>query len=110
MTVFLEIERWLLLALTVILLAIEVWALVSALRFRPDAYTAAGKRTKPFWLAMTAGAVVLGALSLLGSGGTLFGLVAIVMAGVFLADVLPALRRVMGNAQGAYGRRPRPRR
>ena len=31
-------------------------------------------------------------------------LAAIVVAGVFLADVLPSLRIVMGNAQGNYRR------
>lgn len=107
MNLFLVIEGWLQLALMLVLLVLEVWALVQALRFRPDAYVAAGRRTKGFWCAMTAGAVALGALSLLGYLGVLIGLVAIVMAGVFLADVLPALRVVMGNAQGRYGRRPR---
>ncbi|WP_347041298.1 DUF2516 family protein [Brachybacterium nesterenkovii] len=103
-TIFL-IENWIMLGLSVALLGIEVWALVNALRFRPDAYTAAGKRTKPFWAAMTLGAVVIGLLSLLNMLGLFFAIIGIVMAGVFLADVLPALRTVMGNAQGSYGRR-----
>ncbi len=105
MSIIFLIERWIMLGLSVALLGIEVWALVSALRFRPDAYTAAGKRTKPFWAAMTLGAVVIGLLSLLNMLGLFFAIIGIVMAGVFLADVLPALRTVMGNAQGSYGRR-----
>lgn len=103
-TAIFEIERWILRALSVALLGIEVWALVSAVRFQPDAYTAADKRTKGFWILLTAGAVALGAFSLLGVLGSVFAIIGIVLAGVFLADVLPALRTVMGNAQGPYRR------
>lgn len=99
------IQQWILLILSLILLAVEVWALVNALRFRPDAYVAASRRTKTFWGLMTGGAVLLGFLSLpfpvgRGIGGMLFTVIGIVIAGVFLADVLPALRQVMGRAQG----------
>lgn len=104
MSVF-DLERWIVTALTTVLLVIEVWALVNALRFRPDAYVAADKRTKGFWILLTVVGVLLGGLSLLGNGIGLLALVGVVMAGVFLADVLPALRTVMGNAQGPYRRR-----
>ena len=40
------IQMWIFLILAVALLALEIWAFVNALRFRPDAYTAAGKRSK----------------------------------------------------------------
>ena len=99
------IQTWIFLALALALLAVEIWAFVNALRFRPDAYTAAGKRSKTFWGVLTGVAVLLGFLSIpypvgRGSGSMLLTLAGIVIAGVFLADVLPALKQVMRRAQG----------
>jgi Protein of unknown function (DUF2516) len=99
------IQMWIFLVLALALLAAEIWAFVNALRFRPDAYVAAGKRTKVFWSVLTGVAMLLGFLSLpapIGAGGTsmLFMLGGIIIAGIFLADVLPALKRVMGRAAG----------
>jgi hypothetical protein len=88
----------------VVLLVVELRALTSALSFRADAFTAAGKRTKQFWCLLTGASVALGVLSVLtslsGRSSLFFMLIGIVMAGVFLADVRPALRQVMGRAQG----------
>lgn len=97
------IQVWIFALLALALFAVEVWALVNAIRYRPDAYIAAGKRTKTFWGVLTGVAVLLGFLSLpypVGGGGTsmLFMLGGIIIAGVFLADVLPALKRVTGRA------------
>ncbi|WP_114853568.1 DUF2516 family protein [Brachybacterium sp. YJGR34] len=98
------IQMWIFLVLSLALLAVEVWALVNALRFRADAYTAADKRSKVFWGVLTGVAVLLGFLSIpypVGRGSSmLFMLGGIIIAGIFLADVLPALKRVMGRAQG----------
>ncbi|MCL6422404.1 DUF2516 family protein [Brachybacterium sp. JHP9] len=99
------IQQWIFAILAVALFALELWALVNALRFRADAYTAAGKRTKAFWGVLTGVAALLGFLSLpypIGGGQSrmLFMLIGVVIAGVFLADVYPALKSVMRNAQG----------
>ena len=98
------IQMWIFLILALALLALEIWAFVNALRFRPDAYTAASKRTKVFWCVLTGVAMLLGFLSLpypVGRGGSmLFMIAGVVIAGIFLADVLPALKRVMGRAAG----------
>ena len=99
------IQTWLFAVLALALFAIEVWAFVNALRFRSDAYVAAGKRTKTFWGILTGVAMLLGFLSLpypIGGGGGmfLFMLGGIIIAGIFLADVLPALKQVMGRARG----------
>jgi hypothetical protein len=86
----------------------EAFSLVDAVRHRPDAFIAAGKRTKQFWT------IVLGISALLGfvSVGTFLlysiGLIAIVAAGIYLADVRPALRQVSGRGgpgqhMGPYG-------
>ncbi|HEX8970540.1 DUF2516 family protein [Oryzihumus sp.] len=92
--------------LGVIALGMEVFALVDALRHRPDAYVAAGKRTKNLWVAVTAVAAVLGFVYVFNVLGFL-SILAIVAAGFYLADVRPALRRVTGRGtgsqQGPYG-------
>lgn len=88
------------LVLGVALLGVEIFAFVDAVRYRPDAYVAAGKRTKPFWMAITGAAMVLGFLTVF-SPLNLFALLAIVGAAVFLADVRPALRQVMGRGGGS---------
>jgi hypothetical protein len=97
-------QYWIFAVIAVVLFAVEIWALVNALRFRPDAYTAAGKRTKLFWGLLTGLALLLGLLSLpapVGRGGSsmLLMVIGIVIAGVFLADVLPALRSVMERSR-----------
>ena len=43
------LQGLLLLVLGIGILAMAVFALVDALRHRPDAFTAAGKLTKPIW-------------------------------------------------------------
>ncbi|MGV1007129.1 MAG: DUF2516 family protein [Dermatophilaceae bacterium] len=94
----------LVLLLGVAALAAEVFALVAAVRHRPDAYVAAGKRTKTFWVAILAVAVALGFI-VVGNVLSIFGIAAFVAAAAFLADVRPALSRVTGRGggQGPYG-------
>lgn len=82
--------------------AAEVFALVDAVRHRPDAFVAAGKRTKQFWTIVLAVAVLLGFVSI-GSQLTFsIGLIAVVAAGIYLADVRPALRQVSGGRGGQH--------
>jgi multisubunit Na+/H+ antiporter MnhG subunit len=83
-------------------LVLSVFGLVDALRHRPDAFTAAGKRTKNFWLAVLGIAVALSFYSLL-NPFSLPWIVAVVGAGVYAADVRPALRRVMGRGSSGDG-------
>jgi hypothetical protein len=86
--------------------ALAVFGLVDALRHRPDAFIAAGKRTKNFWLAILGVCVAL-SLFLFPSPFSLQWILAVVGAGVYAADVRPALRRVMGRGSsnnGRYGR------
>lgn len=78
----------------------ELFALVDCLRNRPDAFVAAGKRTKKFWTIITALAAVFGFVSI--NSGLLFsiGLIGFVGAAIYLADVRPALRQVSGGRGG----------
>jgi len=86
------------LGLSLAIFAMQVFAFADALRHRPESYVAAGKRTKNFWLAVTGVALLLGFLSL-GNPLTLFALISIVGAGVYLADVRPALKAASGGPQ-----------
>jgi len=105
MTAFTDFQSSLVLILGLAALACEVFALIDALRHRPDAFVAAGKRTKNFWMILLLVAVVLGVVTLF-NVLNLFGLVGFVAAAVYLADVRPALRQVSGRGRrndGPYG-------
>lgn len=94
------------LVLGVALFAMQVFALIDCVRHRPDAFTAAGKLSKPAWLAITAIACALGLLSIQ-APLQIFEIIAVVGAGVYLADVRPALLQVTGRSRdknsGPYG-------
>lgn len=98
-------QAYVTLVLTIAALAVEVFAFGHALRTRADAFAAAGKRTKNFWLAVTGVAGLLGFVSLGGLG--MLAIIGVVAAGVYLADVRPAVEAVQGRGnssrQGPYG-------
>ena len=79
-----------------VIAVMSVWALIVALQATNYAYESAGKRTKTFWVAVTAACAVFSVFSLyttiLGAGSSwLIQLIAATAAGVFLADVRPAV-------------------
>ncbi|WP_336922473.1 DUF2516 family protein [Aquipuribacter sp. SD81] len=88
-------------ALTLAAFAICVWALVDALRRPAAAFEYAGKRTKRFWSILLAVAVALAFVSI--GGGFFFVVIAVVAAGVYLADVRPAVRTYGGGGAGGRG-------
>lgn len=106
MQILSSLQSWIVLLLSVVALGVEVYAFVDCVRRRPDAFTAAGKRTKSFWLIVTVIAMLLGIVSLAQLPGIL-AIVAVIAAGVYLADVKPALDQVMGRGggrtEGPYG-------
>jgi len=79
-------------------LVLSVFGFVDALRHRPDAFTAAGKASKPIWLGILGVAVALSFVSY-PYPFQITGILAVVGAGVYAADVRPALRRVMGHGR-----------
>ncbi|MGG5174606.1 DUF2516 family protein [Pseudarthrobacter sp. J1763] len=93
------------LVLGVVALGLELWAFVDALRHKPAAYTAAYKRTKTFWMAVTGAAAFVGVLSIVTGGGTLglFGLAAVTAACVYLADVRPEVKETGKGRPGNMG-------
>ena len=98
-----DLQLYLLSLLTVVLFAIEVYALVDALRRPSTAFVSAGKRTKTFWTLLLGAAAVLGFVGLyppLGLGVLgLMALFLIIPAIVYLTDVRPAL----GGSRGPRG-------
>lgn len=83
-------------------LIVEVAAFVIALKAPAGAYVAAGKLTKPAWVAITAVAMVigLGAAPVIGSGrpfGGLLSIASVVASLVFIVDVRPALKPYQGR-------------
>jgi hypothetical protein len=106
------VERAVFFVLALVALGLELWALLDCVRHKAGAFEATGKRTKTFWLTLTGGATLVGVMSLLGSGGGLFGtiglfgLAAVVAASVYLADVRPAVKdagRGGSRNTGPYG-------
>jgi len=90
-------EAVLLYALGIGALVLKIWALADAI-YRPGpAYAAAGKWSKPAWIAILAVALLLTRTDFLG----LLGLVAVVAAIVYLVDVRPAVRELRSG--GPWG-------
>lgn len=100
MQVALLIEHYLMLALSVVILLLALWAVVDCLRQSTQRFAQEGKRTKGFWTALTIGSAVVSLLGLLSNGGIGFlQLIGACVACVYLADVKPA---VSGKGGGWY--------
>jgi len=74
------------------LLAVKLWALVDAITRPPQAFPAADKQTKPFWLWILGIFFVLGVLRSFPLGP--LSLIGTVAAFVYLVDVKPAVAAV----------------
>jgi hypothetical protein len=81
--------------LQIVVLLTAGYAFVHAALQRPDAYTAAGKMTKPVWLLILGGSVLLGWLL----GFALGTAISAVAAGVYLVDVRPKLLEIQGKSR-----------
>ncbi len=85
---------YVLLALQVAVLATAVYAFVHAAIQRPDAYTAADKLTKPVWLVILGGGVLLAFVL-----GVMGVAIAAVASGVYLVDVRPKILEIQGKSR-----------
>lgn len=97
------------LVLGIAALGMELFALADAARHDARTYLVAEKRTKTFWLVVLGICAVVGFITV-ASVLSLVGLLAVVGAGVYLADVRPELRRYGGHSRrkpnsgsGPYG-------
>lgn len=103
MTTFSNVQATIALVLGVAVLVGAGWAFVDSLTRRPDAFVAAGKLTKPAWLGINGVATLLAFLVVF-NPLSIFGILAVVAAGVYFADVRPALREVESH-RGGHGAR-----
>lgn len=99
MSIIGDLQQVIVLVLGAIAFVVEVYALVHAARQRPDAFVAAGKQTKKFWVAALAVGALLG-FAVLGRGLGLLAIIGIVVAGIYLADVKPAIQEVLRRSSG----------
>jgi len=87
-----------LLFLQVAILVASIYAFVHAALQRPDAYTAAGKLTKPAWLGILGVGVLLASIL-----SVVFGILGVVISacatGLYLADVRPKLLEIQGKSR-----------
>ncbi|MBY8880924.1 DUF2516 family protein [Actinacidiphila acidipaludis] len=84
--------------ISLVLFLFAVFAFVDAAIRRDDAYRAADKNTKGFWLIILGIAAVVMKLFSLLSFLPIIGLVAVI---VYMVDVRPALRAVSGRPRGS---------
>ena len=80
--------------LSLAIVVLQGWALIDCVMRPGKAFEAAGKLTKPAWLAITAIALAVGLL--FGPLGIL-GLAGFVASIVYLVDVRPAVRQIQGG-------------
>lgn len=73
---------------------VGAFAFFHALIQRPDAFTAASKRTKPFWLGVTGGATVVCALFSFSSPLFIIWIAGLVASLVYIVDVRPKVIEV----------------
>ncbi|GAA3603809.1 hypothetical protein GCM10022223_19330 [Kineosporia mesophila] len=101
-----SLEKMLTVAIAVLALAVMAYALIDALRQRADAFTAAGKLTKPLWLTILGVATAIGTIFAIQIYPfNFFNLIAFVASCVYLADVRPAIKSITGGGNsGPYGR------
>ncbi len=78
-------------ALFVIFLVVKIWAVADCATRRSDAFVAAGKRTRPFWLLLTGLAALTAFVT---SPLGIFGLAGLIVALVYLLDVRPRVQEV----------------
>jgi Protein of unknown function (DUF2516) len=94
-----HLAGYVLLLLAVVVLAATLYAFVHAALQRPDAYSAAGKLTKPVWLLIIGGAGAFALLTSLNLQPSVFAVsIAAVATGIYLVDVRPKILEIQGKS------------
>jgi hypothetical protein len=86
-----QIEGTIMLVVSLAVLGVKIFALVTSLMFSPEHYRAADKLTKQAWVAIL-GLGVVAAVLMPSSPLNLLNLAFVIAALVYLADVRPALK------------------
>ncbi|BDZ42569.1 hypothetical protein GCM10025865_18680 [Paraoerskovia sediminicola] len=105
---FSSLQSLVLLALSVLVFAVQAYALIDCIRRPAHAFQAEGKLSKNIWLLILGVATALGFVGI-GGGLGFFGLIAVVAAIVYLVDVRPKVSRYSprrGPGSGPSGGRP----
>lgn len=89
-------QTLLLLALGIGAVAFQAWALIDALRYPAEAYAAAGKLTRQGWLLILGVSLAIGIITFRAIVFSM-GWIAVVPAGLYFADVRPALEQITGG-------------
>lgn len=109
------VQMWLVFALVAVVVGMSGYALYHVLTTPAQAFPSEGKRTRNFWTLLNALALVISFLALTPTGPVgLFGaLMALIIPGVYLADVRPAVaywrkQKRRGDKGSANNRPPTP--
>ncbi len=98
------------LALSVVIFVAALFCFIHALRVPAEAFSAAGKLTRTWWLVITGLSALVAFIGIgPGRGFGMLGIVAVIAAGVYLADVRPALNSItpaIRKRRGASGHGP----
>ncbi|ANS66145.1 hypothetical protein SLINC_3921 [Streptomyces lincolnensis] len=86
--------------LSMALIVFSAFALLDAVTRREDAYRAADKKTKPFWLIILGIAFVVNLIFPILSFLPIIGLIATI---VYMVDVRPAIRSLPGGGRSRRG-------
>jgi hypothetical protein len=92
---FSGLSSWILWAINLATTVAAVWAFVSCLRTRPDAFPAIGRSSKGLWLALTGGASLVALAGF--SAMNILGIAAIVISGIYLLDIRPRVLEITGQ-------------
>ncbi|GIG67212.1 DUF2516 family protein [Phytomonospora endophytica] len=86
-----EVTGWVDLGLFCVVLLVEGVAIIHCAFQRADGFVAIGTLSKPLWLAVLAGTILLTVLFM---GYSSIGLIAVIGALVYLVDVRPTMRDI----------------
>ena len=89
------------LVLKVVAVGTSLYALIHAASQRADAFTAAGKLSKPAWVGINVAALLVTLLFGLGPASIL-GIIAITASLVYIVDVRPAVREVSEGGSSSW--------
>ena len=103
-----QLQAVVFLAIALVIFALCAWSFVDALRRPAAAFPWASKRTRGFWLAITGAATAVSFVCIPAPIGVsfldpIFGFAAAVAAGIYLADVRPAVRGYRSPRGGGRG-------
>ena len=93
------VDVWIEFILSWAAVPVGLFAFIHAGLQRGDAYTAANKRTKPFWMALTAAGTVACAVFHFYGYGFIFWIAGLVTVLVYIVDVKPKVVEVQRGSQ-----------